>query len=109
MSSLKWERMLDTCLTRDATDLLLTLNSPPMIRLGGAWRPLQTAPLNETEIERLASERLSTQPQVESERYVFSDFTHGEAAHFRLMAFGYPKSRMLLVSRRIADSNPNPN
>lgn len=102
MASLQWDRLLETCCRRDATDLLLIAGSPPMIRLRELWRALQVPPLDIAALQVLADERFGTRPDGEGDGYAYSDFRHDEA-RFRAMAFGHPDTRVLLVSKYPGD------
>ena len=102
MASLQWARLLETCCRRDASDLLLTVGSPPMIRLRESWRALQVPPLDVAALQVLAEERLGTRPDGEADGFAYSHFRYGDAG-FRAMAFGYPDTKLLLVAKYPGD------
>jgi Tfp pilus assembly pilus retraction ATPase PilT len=99
MADLRWDRLLETCIRKHATDLLLTSGSPPMVRLRESWRALQTHALDAEAIRALASERLGTTPDGEVDGYAYRDFQYGDpGTRFRAMAFAYPNTTSLLVA-----------
>ena len=100
MLPVMWDRLLETCVRRQATDLLLVPGAPPMVRLHDDWRTLQTVTLDAGAVQALANERFNTSPDGNGDGYAYWDFEHGEGVRFRLMAFGHPQTTLLLVARR---------
>lgn len=98
MASLRWDRLLDTCLRERASDLLLTAGSHPMIRLRASWRALSVAPLDAAAVQALAYEALGAKPDGEAEGCAFSDFSY-DVWRFRATAFGHPDTKLLLVAK----------
>ena len=103
MASLQWDRLLETCLRRKASDILLSVGAAPMIRLAESWRSLQVPPVDSATIQALASEQLGESPAGREEGYSYSDFGYGDVARFRGTAFGYPATNVLLISRYPSD------
>lgn len=46
--------LLQEMVTRNASDLYLTVDSPPMLRIEGITEPIATTPLNASDVEGLA-------------------------------------------------------
>ena len=102
MASLQWDRLLETCYRRNATDILLSPGASPMIRLAESWRSLQAPAVDAATIRALASEQLGENPAGRAEGYAYADFDYGDAGdagRFRATAFGYPATHVLLISR----------
>ena len=105
MGSLQWDRLLETCYRRNASDLLLSPGASPMIRLPESWRSLQVLPIDAATIQALAAEQLGENPAGREEGYSYSDFAYGDAGRFRATAFGYPATNVLLISRYPSDGS----
>jgi hypothetical protein len=123
MPAPRWDRMLETCCRRDASDLLLVPGSPPMIRqewpslpepgpqveqakqLCSMWRTLHTKPLTADDLAVLASQVIDGKRDGEQDGYAYSDFWYGNLAFFRVMAFGFPRTTSL---SRIPPTRPSP-
>jgi len=106
MASLQWDRLLETCYRRNASDVLLSPGASPMIRLAESWRSLQVPAADAATIRALASELLGENPAGREEGYAYSDFDYGDAGdatRFRATAFGYPATNVLLISRYPSD------
>ena len=99
MASLSWDRLLGTLHRRGAADLLLTSGSPPMIRMPECWRALQTMTLDAAAVQALAGEMLKDRPPAHTDGYAHVDLLYGDATQFRILAFGYPDTHLLMVSR----------
>lgn len=105
MATIQWDRLLETCHRRKASDILLIAGSPPLIRMGESWRALQIPPFTAADIETMAKERLGATLEGESDGYAYSDFSYGDVARFRAMAFGYPSTRALLIARYLTEAS----
>lgn len=105
MASLEWDRLLETCYRRNASDILLSPGASPMIRLAESWRSLHVPPVDAATIQALASEQLGENPAGREEGYSYADFDHGDAGRFRATAFGYPVTTALLISRYPSDES----
>ncbi len=97
--ALQWDRLLETCFRRNASDILLSPGASPMIRLAESWRALQVPPVDPATIQALASEQLGAHPAGREEGYSYADFSYGDVGRFRATAFGYPATNVLLISR----------
>jgi hypothetical protein len=100
MSSFDWDRLLETCHTNDADLALLVPGSPPLIRIADSWRALQVPALTSDEIVDLAAQQLHPKPDAQTDDgYAYSDFQYRDVALFRAMAFGFPQTKLLVLSR----------
>jgi twitching motility protein PilT len=100
MARVEWDRLLDTCVRSGATDVLLAPGSPPMVRLADGWRSLQRVDvLTPRQVANLAEEHLGLKVGKQIDGYTLSDFSYGNLARFRVMAFGYPRTKSLLITR----------
>jgi len=61
-------RLLALMVEHEASDLYLTIDSPPMYRINGALKPAGTKALNEEDTEELASSLMNDRQQAEFER-----------------------------------------
>src|SRR5271170_7819767 len=99
MARLEWDRLLDTCVRGGATDAILAPGSPPMVRLADGWRSLQGVDaLTPRQVSNLAYEHLGLKVGRKVDGYTFSDFSYGNIARFRVLAFGYPQTKVLLIT-----------
>ena len=103
-----WDRLLETCYRRDADVALVTAGSPPLLHVGEQWRGLQMPPLEADDVTSLASELLRPEPQREADGYAYVEFWYGDVAFYRVMAFGFPATRLLVVSRSRGSRPPPP-
>ena len=101
MAALKWDRLFETCVKRNATDALLLIGSPPLLRLHENWRSLQTEPLTASDLRTMVVEIMKPKPVGEADGYSYIDVRYSDLAGFRVMAFGYPDVTALVVSRDI--------
>ena len=107
MAGVAWDRLLETCYRRDADVALVTAGSPPLLKLGEQWRALQMPPLEVDDVTSLASELLRPK-QGEADGYAYIEFSYGDVASYRVMAFGFPATRLLVVSRSRGSRPPPP-
>jgi twitching motility protein PilT len=108
------EPRLDTWLAeldeRDGTDILLTHNSPPLLRVDGRLSPLQGAePLTGEEIEVIARNQIKDQygDRLHVGREVDFSFSWRQRARVRANAF-YQRGNCSLSLRRIPMKIPTP-
>jgi Tfp pilus assembly pilus retraction ATPase PilT len=101
MTEIVWDRLLETALRRGATDLLLVPGSPPMLRTAEDIRAMNVPPLTDERIGELAEEMMSKKISGIADGYAFLDFRylHDADAWFRVMAFGYPHTKLVVVMR----------
>jgi len=111
--------LLHTAVKHGASDLLLTCNAPPMLRINGSYCSLALPPLTEKDVRHLLISVVSKHQRVELEERKELDFslsiTHPakndqeqDAEHrFRMNAF-YQRGALALVARVIPDRIPEP-
>ncbi|MGB5163025.1 MAG: type IV pilus twitching motility protein PilT [Thermoanaerobaculia bacterium] len=81
--------MLKTMVDQGASDLHLTTNSPPQIRVDGALRPLNSPPLNPSDTKQIAYSILTDKQKQRLEENLELDFSFGikGLARFRANVF----------------------
>jgi Tfp pilus assembly ATPase PilU len=94
-----WDRLLETCSHNDASDLLLVPGSPPLIRLKEEWRVLSLPPLEMDQIRSMVEERMSGCSVAAKDGSIWWDIQHSDGSIFRISAFGYPETKVLLMAR----------
>jgi len=94
----QWDRLLETCHRKNATDMLLIAGSPVFIRLTDSWRALQTEILKPADLVVMAAQRLGPAPRDSGDGYFFADFSYKDGT-YRAKAFGFPETVMVLVVR----------
>lgn len=107
MATIAWDRLLETIHRRRATLALLNVGSPPLLRIDEDWRVLQVPALGRDDIAELVAERFAVEGSNMSDGYASFDFWFGDVAFFQVMAFGYPNSVSLVVSRGKATRAPS--
>jgi hypothetical protein len=98
MSKLAWDRLLETAHVHKA-DLLLVPGSPPLLRMPSHLRSLSVPVLDDQDVISLAREMFSTGASGDGDGYTWFDsrYLHDTNDWFRLMAFGYPQTKFLMV------------
>jgi Tfp pilus assembly pilus retraction ATPase PilT len=100
MAALQWDRLLATCTVRRASDILLSPGVQPLLRQTESWSPLQASPVDAAYLQQLVDAHLGAKPDGQTGDYAFWDFRFGDdPARFRAAAFGYPATRLLLITR----------
>ncbi len=101
-STLQIDRLLETCVKRKASDLHLAVGKPPVLRLHGHMRELQTKVLEAEDTTALMKSITPERIQQEFEESGSGDFgfAYGEEARFRVSIFKQ-KGYTSLVLRRI--------
>src|ERR1700689_2881672 len=102
MSTLQIDRLLETVVKRKASDLHLAVGKPPVLRLHGHMRELQTKVLDPEDTVALMKSITPERIQQEYEEGGSGDFgfAYGEEARFRVSIFKQ-KGNCSLVLRRI--------
>ena len=98
------------CTSRDGTDILLTHDSPPLLRVDGTLVPLEGAePLTGDEIEVIARTQIKDQygDRLHMGREVDFSFSWRDQARIRANAF-YQRGNCSLSLRRIPMQIPTP-
>src|SRR5687767_13576534 len=86
----KIEIMLEEVIKRDASDLHIQVGLPPMLRVDGALKAIDDAPvLTEDDIQKLVSSTMddSQREILEKDKEVDFSFSFGEYGRFRVNAF----------------------
>src|SRR5271170_2393093 len=101
-STIQIDRLLETCVRRGASDLHLAVGKPPVLRLHGHMRELQTKVLDGEDTTALMKSITPERIQQEFEEQGSGDFgfAYGEEARFRVSIFKQ-KGFTSLVLRRI--------
>ena len=99
MPGIAWDRLLETCYKHGVEVAILMPGSPPLLRVGNAFRSLSVPPLDVSDVAAMASEQLAKAPEYNADGYAYLDFWYGKVAYFRLMAFGYPDTKAMVLSR----------
>lgn len=88
-SSIQINKLLQTVVNRNASDLLLTVGSKPVIRLNGRLVPLQTRQLSPEDTVGLMKSITDDRHQQELQEVGSTDFgfSFGEQARFRVSVF----------------------
>ena len=102
MSTIQIDRLLETCVRRNASDLHLAVGRPPTLRLHGHLRELQTKVLEPEDTMALMKSITPERIQQEFEEEGSGDFgfAYGDAARFRVAIFKQ-KGVCSLVLRKI--------
>ncbi|MDQ7013401.1 MAG: type IV pilus twitching motility protein PilT [Planctomycetota bacterium] len=102
MSSMQIDRLLDTVVRHDASDLHLTVGRPPTIRLHGHLQNLKTKILDSEDMVGLMKSITPERNQQELQEVGGTDFgfAYGDAARFRVSVFRQ-KSELAIVLRQI--------
>src|SRR5882672_4472467 len=105
MATIQIDRLLETTVRRNASDLHLAVGKPPTLRLHGHLRELQTKVLEPEDTVALMKSITPERIQQEFEETGSGDFgfAYGEAARFRVSIFKQ-KGVASLVLRRIPNS-----
>ena len=106
MTNISLDRLLETCQRNNATEALLVPGANPVVRLDQGWRALATKRLTLSDVVSMADAAVGRKP-VQSDGYSHHDFKYGKA-RFRAVAFGYPKTRVLLLVHLSADRQDDP-
>src|SRR5436305_11388448 len=101
-STIQIDRLLETCVRRNASDLHLAVGRPPTLRLHGHLRELQTKVLEPEDTTALMKSITPDRIQQEFEETGSGDlgFAYGEEARFRVAIFKQ-KSYCSMVLRKI--------
>src|SRR5437764_10870431 len=105
MSTIQIDRLLETVVRKKASDLHLAVGRPPVIRLHGSLRELQTKPLEAEDTMALMKSITPERIQQEFEETGSGDFgfAYGSQARFRVAIFKQ-KGVASLVLRRIPNN-----
>jgi len=89
MSTVQIDRLLDTVVKQNCSDLHLTVGRPPTVRLNGMLRNLQTKTLDSEDMVALMKSITPEQNQQELQEVGSTDFgmAYGDKARFRVAVF----------------------
>ena len=89
MSTIQIDRLLETVVRQDCSDLHLTTKRPPTVRLNGKLRSLQTKVLDSDDMVALMKSITPEKNQQELQEMGSTDFgfAYGDAARFRVSVF----------------------
>ncbi|MCH2161582.1 MAG: type IV pilus twitching motility protein PilT [Phycisphaerales bacterium] len=89
MSTIQIDRLLETVVRQECSDLHLTTKRPPTVRLHGKLRSLQTKVLDSDDMVALMKSITPEKNQQELQEFGSTDFgfAYGEAARFRVAVF----------------------
>lgn len=95
-------RLLEALIKLGGSDLHLQAGAPPMVRIGGDLKGLETPPLEDSQIRQYMQQMSPSQAQIRLEEKRSADFGFemAGAARFRVNAF-YERQRLALAFRRI--------
>lgn len=101
-SAINMHDLLNLCVSEGASDLHLTVNSPPVLRLHGSMQPLDSEPLKPQDTERLMMEITDEEHQQKLRNNMGSDFGFAfeDRARFRVSIFKQ-KHNIGMVLRQI--------
>src|SRR5688572_26329404 len=105
MATIQIDRLLETVVKKKASDLHLAVGKPPVLRLSGSMRELQTKVLDAEDTMSLMKSITPERIQQEFDETGSGDFgfAYGEAARFRVAIFKQ-KGCASLVLRRIPNN-----
>jgi twitching motility protein PilT len=105
MSSIQIDRLLDACVRKNASDLHLAVGRPPVLRMHGHLRELQTKVLEPEDTMALMKSITPERIQQEFEESGSGDFgfAYGDRARFRVAIFKQ-KGFASLVLRKIPNN-----
>ena len=102
MATVNMDRLLQACVTQGASDIHLVTDRPPVLRIDGQLRTLETKVLEPDDtialMKSITPER--NQQELQEEGGTDFGFAFGDAARFRVSVFRQ-KSNVSLVLRRI--------
>ncbi len=102
MGTLHIDRILETCIKRGASDIHLTVNRPPVLRLHGRLRSLETKVLEPEDtvglMKSITPDR--NQQEIQEEGGTDFGFAFGDAGRFRVSVFRQ-KGNLSIVLRLI--------
>src|SRR5512140_3660546 len=102
MAMIHVDRLLETCIRRSASDIHITVGRPPVLRLHGRLRSLETKVLEPDDTLSLMKQITPDRNQQELQEGGGTDFgfAYGDKARFRVSVFRQ-KGNISIVMRRI--------
>jgi twitching motility protein PilT len=105
MATVNMDRLLEACVSQDASDLHLVTGRPPVLRIDGSLRSLETKTLEPDDTTALMKSVTPDRNQQELQEEGGTDFgfAYGDVARFRVSIFKQ-KGNISIVMRRIPTS-----
>ncbi len=105
MATVNMDRLLEACVTQGASDLHLVTGRPPVLRIDGTLRSLETKTLEPDDTTSLMKSVTPDRNQQELQEEGGTDFgfAYGDVARFRVSIFKQ-KGNISIVMRRIPTS-----
>jgi len=105
MATVNMDRLLESCVTQGASDLHLVTGRPPVLRIDGSLRSLETKILEPDDTTALMKSVTPDKNQQELQEEGGTDFgfAYGDVARFRVSIFKQ-KGNISIVMRRIPTS-----
>src|SRR4030065_1039159 len=102
MENVNMDRLLQACVTQGGSDIHLTTNRPPVLRIDGSLRSLETKVLEPDDTAALMRSITPDRNQQELQEEGGTDFgfAFGDAARFRVSIFRQ-KGHVAMVLRQI--------
>ena len=102
MATVNMDRLLEACVAQDASDLHLVTGRPPVLRVDGSLRSLETKTLEPDDTTALMKSVTPDRNQQELQEEGGTDFgfAYGDVARFRVSIFKQ-KGNVSIVMRRI--------
>ncbi|HPS54631.1 MAG TPA: type IV pilus twitching motility protein PilT [Sedimentisphaerales bacterium] len=102
MATVNMDRLLQACVTQDASDIHITVGRPPVFRMGGGLRSLETKVLEPDDTTALMKSITPDRNQQELQESGTTDFgfAFGDQARFRVSVFRQ-KGSIAMVLRLI--------
>ena len=105
MATVNMDRLLHACVTQGASDIHITVGKPPIFRIHGSLRSLETKVLEPDDttalMKSIAPER--NQQELQEEGGTDFGFAFGDMARFRVSVFRQ-KGNISMVLRKIPSS-----
>ena len=97
MATLRWDRLMQTCVNRGGFDILLIPGMPPCLRVANGLRWMEVEPVSPVDIAQMLLE-LSPPNRVNEKGYLEFDVPYREH-RFRVSSFGIPSPQFTILMR----------
>jgi twitching motility protein PilT len=101
----RWGKFLQATIKFEASDLIMKTGQPPKIRLRGALKPLDTAPVDEEEFWQIAKAIMSPVQMEDLQKFGSADFAYDfdDDTRFRVNLF-MARGKISVAARRITSN-----
>ncbi|HZW11438.1 MAG TPA: PilT/PilU family type 4a pilus ATPase [Phycisphaerales bacterium] len=101
----RWGKFLQATIKFEASDLIMKTGQPPKIRLRGALKPLDTAPVDEDEFWQIARAIMSPEQLDDLHKFGSADFAYDfdDNTRYRVNLF-MARGRLSVAARRITSN-----